>query len=190
MPEARDLPLIRFGEELRRRARSARRRRNRLAAILLLAGGVAATLAWPPAPRFVWNVSASAPRGLYLVRPGASVRRGDMVVAWLPKGTRRLAAARGYLPANVPLVKRVAALGGDRVCAAGEALFVNGTPIARRRGADTRGRPLPRWTGCLDLDFDDVLLLMNDAPGSFDGRYFGPVSMSAIVGKAVPLWVD
>jgi type IV secretory pathway protease TraF len=28
-----------------------------------------------------------------------------------------------------------------------------------------------------------------DAPGSFDGRYFGPVPRSSIIGKATPLWV-
>src|SRR3546814_14105689 len=73
----------------------------------------------PPAPRLVWNASASAPQGLYAVTPGAWVEPGEMVIARVPLSYRQLAAARRYLPMNVPLVKRVAAYAGDRVCASG-----------------------------------------------------------------------
>lgn len=141
-----------------------------------------------PAPRLIWNPSASAPVGLWRVHPGAAVTVGDMVLARMPETVRQLAAERRYLPGNVPLLKRVAAVRGDHVCALGETLAVNGRAVARRRAADAQARPLPWWRGCRALRDGEYLLLM-DAPDSFDGRYFGPVEAAAIIGRATPLWV-
>jgi conjugative transfer signal peptidase TraF len=135
----------------------------------------------------VWNASASSPEGLYLVTSPAGLRRGDMAVAWPPVDARRLAARRRYLPASVPLVKRVAAGAGDRVCAAGSRIRVNGRLAALRLRADPLQRPLPRWSGCARLD-NAVLLLGTAGPDSFDGRYFGPTGERAIVGKAWKIW--
>jgi type IV secretory pathway protease TraF len=116
------------------------------------------------------------------------VRRGETAIAWPPATARALAAERGYLPGNVPLVKRVAAAGGDRVCAAGSALFVNGRLEVLRRIADPRGRALPSWTGCVDLMDGQFLLLTPGSAGSFDGRYFGLTDRRELVGEARLLW--
>ena len=147
-----------------------------------------ATLLWTPRPTLVWNASASSPLGLYQVSPPGELRLGDMVVAWPPAPARALAAERGYLPANVPLVKRVAAARGDRVCAAGEAIFVNGNVAATRRSDDPSGRPLPWWNGCEDLGEGELLLLTAEGPASFDGRYFGVTRPQEVVGKARLIW--
>jgi conjugative transfer signal peptidase TraF len=136
----------------------------------------------------VWNASASAPLGLYAVTPGALPQAGDMVVAWVPEGARRLAAERRYIPVNVPLVKRVAAVPGDEVCAFREAAFVRGRRVATRRARDGRGRPMPWWSGCRLLHDGEYFLLMAETPDSFDGRYFGISKAQEIVGKAAPLW--
>jgi len=172
------------------RAQKARRRRLVRACCGMLCG--IAALGWtivrPPAPRIVWNASASAPIGLYLVRPGGAVAAGDMVLAWPPEGARTMAAARGYLPINVPLVKRVAAGPGDTVCAAGRRILVDGRMVATRRARDAHGRALPRWTGCRTLRAGDHLLLMTGHPGSFDGRYFGVSRAEDIIGPARLLW--
>ena len=37
---------------------------------------------------------------------------------------------------------------GDRVCASGEVLSVNGRALVRRLRIDRAGRALPRWSGC------------------------------------------
>lgn len=150
--------------------------------------GTLLTIGWPPNPRLVWNASASAPIGLWSVAPDAPIARGDMVVAQLAAPWRGLAARRHYLPANVPLIKRVAALAGDTACADEDRIFVNDTLVAVRRAADGDGRPMPRWGGCVQLGADAVLLLMDD-PASFDGRYFGPTERRHIIGKARPLWL-
>lgn len=141
-----------------------------------------------PMPRLVWNATPSAPVGLYRVEPAIALLRGDFVLAWPPDAARRLAAVRGYLPANVPLVKRVAALAGDTVCRAQARVTINGITVATALRADSHGRSLPHWRGCRTLRLNRVLLLMPSVVDSFDSRYFGPIATSAIIGKLVPLW--
>ena len=55
---------------------------------------------------------------------------------------------------------------------------------------DRIGRPLPVWQGCRRLAASQVFLMNPRVPDSFDGRYFGPLLTSSIVGRAVPLWTD
>lgn len=148
---------------------------------------VSATLAAPPSLRLVWNISASAPMGLYAVTPGVALAPGEMVIARTPLPKRRLAAVRRYLPQNVPLVKRVAAVAGQEVCALGAFVYVDGRPVAVRRPADGRGRRMPWWRGCVRLAGGAVLLLM-ERSDSFDGRYFGPTSSADVVGRARLVW--
>ena len=185
------LPLFAHADVLQDRFRAvqqrARQRSIGAAAILGLAL-IWTTMMCRPLPRLVWNASASAPIGLYAVRPGAPVKRGEMVIAWAPRNARALAAARHYLPPSVPLVKRVRAVAGDRICAEGAAITINGRLVADRRRRDRAGRLLPWWHGCATLR-KGMFLLLNDAPESFDGRYFGITRASDIIGMATPLWL-
>lgn len=173
--------------------RAGRRRRGRerpravLALTLFGLGLIGLAALARPAPWLVWNASASAPMGLYRVLPGHAVR-GDLVLVRTPSSVQQLAAERGYLPSNVPLVKRVAALDGDVVCAAGDAISINGRVVAKRLARDRLGRRLPSWSGCLRLDGGEAFLLMESVADSFDGRYFGPVPTAEIIGRLVPLW--
>lgn len=189
MSERRDLPLFAWSEA--RRAAQTRRARLRRRAILLAVGitGICATILNPPRPRLVWNASASAPVGLYAVSHGTTLERGDMVIAWPPPAARDLAATRHYLPRNVPLVKRVAGISGDLLCARERAVTINGRTAALRRDADAAGRPLPAWQGCVRLGPGMLFLLMAQTPASFDGRYFGPTQARDVIGRATPLWL-
>lgn len=170
-----------------------RRRGHRPRAILALGllglGAIGLPLVGRPAPLLIYNASVSAPIGLYRVRSADPIRLGDLVLARTPLSVRRLAAERGYLPETVPLVKRVAALSGDSVCVRDRAVSIDGRHVADQLTADTAGRPLPVWTGCWTLGPDEIFLLMADVPHSFDGRYFGPVPASAVIGRLVPLWL-
>jgi len=164
----------------------SRLRLTMLAGIVAVAA-IVAPLALRPAPRLVWNMTPSAPIGLYLVSPGAPATRGDMVVARLPPGVRTLADRRRYVPASVPVVKRIGAVAGDGVCADGPWLWIAGRRVARRLARDRRGRPLSEWRGCRTLAASEILLL-GGAADSFDGRYFGPQSRSTIIGTARLIW--
>lgn len=191
MPEARQLPLFRWGEELRRHRcarRTSRRRVLAATASAAMATALIATLLWQPSPLLVWNASASSPIGLYHVEPVGDARPGDIVIAWPPADARELGARRRYLPRNVPLVKRVAAAAGDRVCAIGAAIFVNGRLATLRRAVDPSGRPMPWWTGCEEVRGGDLFLLTPGMPEAFDGRYFGMTRSGLIVGRARLLW--
>lgn len=189
MVERRDLPLFAWGDALRASKHHRRRLRHRAVLVAFGCMCVAGTIVAPPLPRLLWNASASAPIGLYGVAPGRAVVRGDMVVARTPLTVRSLAASRRYIPANVPLVKRVAGVPGDLVCAMGPAVTVNGRALATRRTSDRLGRLLPWWTGCRTLRDGALFLLMADTPDSFDGRYFGPTEAADVIGKATALWV-
>ncbi|MDQ1158917.1 conjugative transfer signal peptidase TraF [Sphingomonas sp. SORGH_AS 950] len=175
---------------------TATRRTNRrallIAATMGLAftgGGILLQNVLQPAPRLIWNASASAPVGLYALAPFTPIRTGDMVVARLPVGIAMLAAKRRYLPIGVPLVKRVGAVPGDRICAIGAMVTINGRPVATRLPRDRSDRPLPWWRGCTTLR-DGRIFLLSPVHDAFDSRYFGPVEASAIIGRAAPLWTD
>ena len=188
MADRPDLPLIAWGNAIRSARIRRERLRLRLAVGALGIAALGATIIVPPGPRLVWNASASAPIGLYVVSPGAPLAPGDMVIARTPAPWRTLAARRHYLPANVPLVKRVVAVRGDTICARGAAVSINGVAAVTRRAHDARGRVLPWWEGCLRLAKNDAFLLMVGEEASFDGRYFGATRGRDILGKAHLLW--
>lgn len=146
--------------------------------------------AWmrPHVPLLLWNLSASAPEGLYHVVSAQPLRVGDTVIARVPGRYRALASARRYIAAGVLLVKRIAAGPGDQICALGDTLFLNGVRLVERRRTDGAGRSMPAWQGCVRLGADDYFLLMASKPLSFDGRYFGITVRRDIVGKARLLW--
>jgi conjugative transfer signal peptidase TraF len=160
--------------------------------VLAVAGlGVTAVLASSliqEHPAFVWNATASAPIGLYAVLPTSAPRVGDWVLLRLDPDTAAAFATRGYLPAGVPLLKRVRAVAGTAVCARDGALFIAGAHIVDTLPVDAVGRPLAAWRGCRTLATGEILVLNADVPTSLDGRYLGPSPVSAVVGRAVPLW--
>jgi len=139
-------------------------------------------------PIVVWNVTASAPIGLYRVVGSDDLRRGDLVLTSPPPTFVTLFAERGYVPAGVPLLKRVAALAGSTVCRQGRVVSVDGAAVAEALLTDAHGRALPIWNGCRPVGPDEVFLLVPEVPASLDGRYFGVLATSAIIGRAVPLW--
>lgn len=165
------------------------RARRTIAVACIGLGLIGFTVFDKPSPWFVWNASGSTPVGLYRIGL-APPARGDLVLVRSPKSLADLAEERGYLPRNVPLVKRLAALPGEHVCAFNEAIVIGGEIVARRLETDGRGRPLPWWNECRRLGRDEVFLLGGDAAGSFDSRYFGPVPATNVIGRLVPLWTE
>ena len=144
-----------------------------------------------PVSRFaVWNVSASVPTGLYLIRGKRSIHVGERVAIEPPPALRRLLAERGYLPVGVPLLKRVAAISGQRVCRFAQGVTIDGKFVGVARSFDRRGRPLPAWFGCRHIAKGELFLMNPAAPDSFDGRYFGVLHADNVIGRATPVWTD
>jgi len=161
---------------------------------LYLACGSAAILAVMTAsfhsfrPRLLYNPSASAPVGFYVLEDKKAFKIGERVAAYPPLWARKLGAERGYLPFDLPVIKRVWAGPGDRICAEnGTLAATNQTPI-QAKFADSLGREMPVWAGCRALQDGEYLLISNDVQGSFDGRYFGPVQEEQIVGRVRLVW--
>lgn len=180
------------GYRTRARLKMAPGKRRGWAALGLALGsaflaGLGALQQARPDPLFLVNRSLSAPRGLYALDGGEPLLEGQMVAANIPSDLRLLAARRKYVPGNVPLIKRIAAVPGDRVCAFGDSVSINGVKVARRHAQDGAGRWMPWWSGCASLGRGEYFLLM-EHPSSFDGRYFGLTARSDIRGKARLLW--
>ena len=161
---------------------------------LLLAGvvGVAtlATLTAPVSHYAVWNVSPSVPTGLYAIRGKASLHVGERVAIEPPPALRRLLAERGYLPVGVPLLKRIAAVRGQRICRFRHGVTIHGSFAGVARMRDRQGRNLPAWFGCRTLRANELFAMNIDVPDSFDGRYFGVLRLTDVIGRATPVWTD
>jgi type IV secretory pathway protease TraF len=128
------------------------------------------------------NESSSLPRGLYLRAPDQRLRPGAVVAVQPPPQGRRYLDGLG-MPSGAPLLKRVAAVAGDRVCRRDADLdWPGGSVTAFAR--DRRGDGLPAWAGCRRLAADELLVL-GDTTTSFDSRYFGPVRRAAVEGVYV-----
>ncbi|MBN9533224.1 MAG: S26 family signal peptidase [Alphaproteobacteria bacterium] len=140
-------------------------------------------------PWLVWNASASVPIGFYTVSPPRSLHVGDIAVVRLPNGIAAMLAARHSLPRGVLLIKPIAALAGQTVCRHGLTIRIGGRVVGEALPRDRLGRPLPVWQGCRLLTGRDVFLMNPAVPDSFDGRYFGVVPISAVIGRAAPLWL-
>jgi len=150
---------------------------------------VAASAVIHPSPVVIWNATASAPIGLYAVRPARPLRPGELVVVDPPRPLAAFLTERRYLPKGVPLIKHIVALPGAVVCRSGHFVTVDGRVMGEALDRDHLGRALPIWSGRRVLGLGEVFLMNAERPDSLDGRYFGPLPMSTIVGRAVPLWV-
>ena len=101
---------------------------------LLAAGlslGLLAAAQTDRAPRLVWNASASVPIGFYAVQALDTPIVGDLVVLEPPPPLGDWLLEHGYLGADVPLIKHIAALPGQRVCRVGVTVSLDGAPDPR-----------------------------------------------------------
>lgn len=168
--------------------------RARLILAVLSACGFAA-LAWASfvqsTVHVVYNPSDSVPVGWYRITPASasprSVHVGSIVLVRLSADAAALAAQRGYLPAHIPLLKRVGAVAPQHVCIEDRELHIDGVQVAVLLAVDRLGRPLPAWRQCRPLADGELFLLSATNPASFDSRYFGPIQASAVLGIAQPM---
>lgn len=157
-------------------------------ATISIAVAVLASTAWQIPPRLIWNVSASAPLGLYLIRPVPDLELGLLVAVMPSRALASFMSTRRYLGVGVPMLKHVAALPGQTICRSRRRVRIDGAFAAIARRVDSRSRTLPIWSGCHRLARNEVFLLNANVSDSFDGRYFGVLPRSSVIGRAVPVW--
>ena len=158
---------------------------------MLASAALVVASAWfDDVPAFIWNASASVPIGLYRLAPVERPEIGDYVVSSPPEPLAAFLVERRYLPRGVPLIKRVLALPGAKICRRGLTIIAYDHAYGDARERDRLGRPLPSWQGCRMLAEGEIFLMNWDAPDSLDSRYFGPLPVTSIVAHALPLWTD
>ncbi|WP_067219090.1 S26 family signal peptidase [Stappia indica] len=140
--------------------------------------------------KLVWNASASLPIGFYGIAPAERLEVTDLVVVMPPEPLAAFMVERGYVGPDVPLLKRAMALPGQRVCRHSRAVTVDGVLLGEALDHDSRGRDLPSWQGCRRVANSEVFLMNPEARDSLDGRYFGPLPASVVIGRATPLYTD
>jgi conjugative transfer signal peptidase TraF len=164
--------------------------RSRSATTLLTVGTVAlvSLTTGPATPIYVWNGSKSVPIGLYRLQPAGRLVVTDLVAILPPEPLATFLHLNGYLPFGVPMLKRVVALQGQTVCRQGLRISVDAVEMGSAKARDGHGRPLPAWQGCRVIGAEELFLMNWQSEDSLDGRYFGFLPQSSVIGKALPVW--
>jgi conjugative transfer signal peptidase TraF len=135
------------------------------------------------------NLTPSEPVGTYrLVAGGAA--RGTLVWLKQPTGPRGAVLHR-YAPANILLIKRVAAVAGDVVQVEASGIRIGGTlwPDSTPLDRDVEGRSLNAYPfGTYRVHAGQIWVLSQHARG-IDSRYFGPVAIGSVISQLVPVIV-
>ncbi|MGY4572090.1 S26 family signal peptidase [Bradyrhizobium sp. USDA 3256] len=152
------------------------------------AAALVATIILAPLPLYIWNASASVPIGLYRLRPTMRLHVTELVAVQPPEPLAIFLDLNGYLPIGLPMLKRVLALPGQTVCRSGLTISVDNIAMGEARDRDGRGRPLPKWQGCRVVGDDELFLMNWQSDDSLDGRYFGFLPASSVIGSAMPVW--
>ncbi len=139
---------------------------------------------------YIWNASASVPVGLYRLQWASKFGVPDLVASRPQEPLATFLADGGYLPRNVLLLKRVLAVAGQTVCRKQLVITVDGIEVGEARERDGRGRSLPAWQGCRSLGEDELFVMNWQSPDSLDGRYFGTIPKSSVIGHAIPIWTE
>ncbi|WP_375778611.1 S26 family signal peptidase [Bradyrhizobium sp. ma5] len=164
---------------------------SRFKTLTAMLGGVAALVApivLEITPAYIWNASASIPIGLYRVQPADRLFVTELLAVQPPEPLATFLDLNGYLPAGLPMLKRVLALPGQTVCRSGLTVSVDAIEMGEARDRDACGRPLPKWQGCRVVGEGELFVMNWQSTNSLDGRYFGFLPASSVIGRALPVW--
>lgn len=161
-----------------------------LAAMLGGAAALVAPIVLEITPIYIWNASESVPLGLYRLQPTHDLFVTELLAVQPPEPLATFLDLNGYLPAGLPMLKRVLALPGQTVCRSGLTVSVDAVEMGEALDRDGRGRPLPKWQGCRVVREDELFVMNWQSANSLDGRYFGFLPASAVIGRALPVWTS
>ncbi|WP_245455631.1 conjugative transfer signal peptidase TraF [Neorhizobium lilium] len=140
------------------------------------------------------NLTLSEPLGIWRIEPlSRAPLVGDLVfICPPPTPPFQKAWQRGYLRRGLcaggfaPLIKTVVALPSQHV-AIGDIVKIDGVVLdaSRIRKSDGQGRPITPYSG--GIVPPGHLFLHSSFASSYDSRYFGPISISGLLGLAKPI---
>lgn len=135
---------------------------------------------------FYINTSPSQPLGIYrALKFDGRLDAGDLVLFKPPKAMHSYVYGRGWLKEGRMMLKNVGALPGDLYEVTDEAITINGQYVGPISKVDSDGLPMPCLRGRFKVNEGEFLPISTHIPNSFDGRYFGAVSIKEIKAKAV-----
>jgi len=143
-----------------------------------------------------FNLSRSCPLGLYW-DTRTRAEKNDLVF-FTPPHTPifDLAKSRGYIDSNAfggcqAMIKKIVASEGDFISVTDQGVTVNDTLIPNTIPLvkDVTGRQLPDYRiSQYQMQDDEVFLISDVNPISFDARYFGPIKKRQIRCAIQPVW--
>lgn len=131
--------------------------------------------------KLAYNYTNSLPQTLFAVNLGnKEVKRGDYISFYPPRS-----ATGGR---EMPFVKQVVCLPGEKVSSDGQQIFCEDKPVALAKTVSLKGEPLQKISDQV-LSEDDYFVL-GSHPDSFDSRYqkFGPINRCRFIGRAHPIF--
>lgn len=138
--------------------------------------------------RYWLNLSRSEPIGLYVVTPlHGNLRQGETVLMRCPQGFQKYLYGRKWLPEGWSLFKTVGGVPGDTFCVSNDGFTVHGKVLGPVYSTDGKGLPMPVIRGCRSVQENHFLPVATGLKSSFDGRYFGAVPVSLVIGIARPV---
>jgi signal peptidase I len=108
----------------------------------------------------------------HVVTPFGDVERGDIIVFNPPNDDK-------------PYIKRIIGLPGDVISFANDHVYVNGVEVQEDHIVDVTRCPTSSCQRPLTVPQDHVYVLGDNRDNSDDSRYFGPVPIDDIIGKAM-----
>lgn len=121
------------------------------------------------------------PWSVFLIKraPPGNILPGDLL--------QFKAADIGHGFSGLVFIKQVAGVPGDRIRVSNDTLYINDRPVDNLWLVKTLGKK----TGDFDRSFTvppGEYFMMGTTPQSFDGRYWGTIHASQILGSATPLF--
>lgn len=130
------------------------------------------------------QLSASMPKGIYFITPIKNIDRGDVVIFKPPSAIDTFLIQQKWVPRSGVLLKTVMAVPGDYVCKKNHWVWLDRKKTAYVFEYYEPHKKLPNIPFCGALNPDQYLLMSVLNNKSFDGRYFGIINRTNLIGRA------
>lgn len=154
--------------------------------LILLTAIIGIALLLQPLRIGYYNLTASAPKGLYRITTTTPLERGQLVTIKIPDSVKENSGKSRWNKVDTPLLKQIGGLPGDEVKVTDDGFFVNNEYIGPVFKVDKHGEAMPMIRGTFIIP-PNMFLPISHYEKSFDGRYFGTLPFTSIENHVTPL---